>query len=424
MQEYLPLIKTSFSDWTQLILSNPGFTAALVIIVWILAAIFYSIQTAPLKKKTVENEKARNKLENKLNSAQHDLQKMEAELTANTEEIQKVKEWAQTEAQKTAELRELLSQRNQQISDSIQSLVNNFDLDESPPPATNDLASNDLWQHHGKVIDLLTSRMRNELKAKTELKESYEAEKIKRADKEAVIENLQNTLTDQAGRIFSLEQALENQKSLLLREQEKAQHVLSQTLEKHLAELSRLTELEQQALDLVHTQQQLKEMEGQLTAKEIQIAQLKQSPPSRDKAQTLSNDTPEETAKLPSETDQPPVTPVKEPTRGISGKIKNLFVKSSEVPMNSEAESAEDLQAEKPPLPATMDEEQPSTVAAVDQFDKLKNLFGKSREKPISEESDSAVTEYSSEPTAGEPSQASSAKNQFKKIKNLFGKDK
>ncbi len=57
-------------------------------------------------------------------------------------------------------------------------------------------------------------------------------------------------------------------------QQDKAQQILSQTLEKHLAELARLPELEQQALELVNTRQHLTQLEEKLNAKDALITQL------------------------------------------------------------------------------------------------------------------------------------------------------
>ena len=175
-----------------------------------------------------------------------------------------------------------LSQRNNQVAGIIQSLATSFDLGERPLPVMGDIKAEDLWQQHDRVITLLTTRLQSEQQAKTQLQQSYQAEIVKRAEKEALIETLQTTLATQTSQFSKLEQALEEQKTLLQQQQDKAQQVLSQTLEKHLSELAHLTELEQQSLDLVNARQQLTQLEVKLNTKEAaQITQLEKYQASR-----------------------------------------------------------------------------------------------------------------------------------------------
>ncbi|MDD1614897.1 MAG: hypothetical protein LUP98_09650, partial [Methylococcaceae bacterium] len=274
METYLPIIKTTLSDWFQLTLNNPLYAAALATTVFLLTAVLYSIKVASLNKKNVVSEKARSEMQNNLNTAQQQMQLMQEELAANTEQMEKDKQLAQKEAGRAAGLEEQLSQRNQQIAGIIQSLHTSFDLGERPVPVMGDIKAEGLWQQHDRVINLLTTRLRSEQQAKTELQQSYLAETAKRAEKEALIEALQTTLVTQNSQVSKLEQALEEQKSMLQQQQDKSQQVLSQTLEKHLSELARLTELEQQALELVNTRQQLTKMEEKMNDKDAMITQL------------------------------------------------------------------------------------------------------------------------------------------------------
>ena len=274
METYLPIIKAILSDWLQLTLNNPYYAAALAIAVWLLTAILYSIRIASLNRKNNASEKARIEMQNNLNTAQQQMQLMQAELAANTEQMEQARQLAQKESQRATGLEEQLSQRNQQVAGIIQSLHTSFDLGERPLPVMGDIKAEGLWQQHDRVINLLTTRLQSEQQAKTELQQSYQAETVKRAEKEALIETLQTTLATQTSQVSKLEQALEEQKSMLQEQQDKAQQVLSQALEKHLAELARLTELEQQALELVNTRQQLTQLEEKLNVKDALITQL------------------------------------------------------------------------------------------------------------------------------------------------------
>jgi hypothetical protein len=434
METYLPIIKATLADWIQVTVNNTKYAVALAIAVWLLCAILYSIRIAFLRRQAIATEKAhiekQNNLNVALNTAQQQMQLMQEELAANTGQMEQAKQLAQKEAGRASELEEQLSQRNQQVAGIIQSLHTSFDLGERPLPVMGDIKAEGLWQQHDRVINLLTTRLQSEQQAKTELQQSYQAETVKQAEKEALIETLQTTIATQTSQVAKLGQALEEQKSMLQQQQDKAQQVLSQTLEKHLAELARLTELEQQALELVNTRQQLTQLEEKLNAKDALITQLKKDKsvdqvkeqPALLKQKEIETiielqETEEEVPTAPSDMEEQPVSPVKEQTGGIAGKIKSLFGKAKQEPITAEPESAETRQDEEEIQPAPSDEEQPPVSAAKTQFGKLKNLFG-SKQQPED-------THYEEEaqpvPSDVEQPPVSAAKSQFGKLKNLFG---
>ncbi|MFZ2169805.1 MAG: hypothetical protein WAW61_09235, partial [Methylococcaceae bacterium] len=469
METYLPIIKTLLSDWFQLTLDNPLYAAALATVVWLLTAIVYSIKIAFLKKKNIASEKARIDLQNNLNTAQQQMQLMQEQLAANTGQMEKAQHLAQNETERAAGLEEQISQRNKQIAGIIQSMATSFDLGERPLPVTEDIKAEGLWQQHDRVIALLTSRLRSEQQAKTELQQTYQAETAKRAEKEALIETLQTTLVNQANQVAKLEQMLEEQKSLLLQQQDKAQQELSQTLEEHLTELARLTELEQQALDLVNTRQQLTQLEEKLNVKDVLITQLEKNKPDdqvkvqpqpaviKQQEETLIElkQIDEEVPATASDIGQQPVTPVKEQTSGVTGKLKGLFGKTKQEPITTEPESVKIKQDEPKIQPAPpLELEKKSVSAAKGQFGKLKNLFGSKQQAeetkqdeaeippaPVSpvkdrygkkkyyfgdikqQAEDTKQDETETQPAALEDQQPSlsTAKGQLGKLKNLFG---
>ncbi|MEI6334777.1 MAG: hypothetical protein WCS87_09480 [Methylococcaceae bacterium] len=463
METYLPIIKALFSEWTLLTLANPVYAGAVAVVVWLLTASIYSIKIASLKKKNVASEKARiemqDKLNAELNAVQQQMQQMQGELAANTEQMQKDRQLAQHEAERAVKAEEQLSLRNKQIAEIIQTLATSFDLGERPLPVMGDLNAEDLWQQHDRVINLLTTRLRSEQQAKSQLQQSYQDETVKRLEKEAVIDTLQATLATQTSQFAKLEQTLEEQKSTLQQQQAQAQQVLSQTLEKHLSELARLTELEQQALELVNTRQQIAQLEEKLTAKEALIIQLEQTkpvepvkvpaPPQPAPIKPIEQETVIELKQAPEEIppvvvpapvpaaaviEQPPVIPVKEKMAGVTGKLTNLFGKKSQEPVKAAPEVAEikketpeiqsaPLVVEQPPVVA----EQPPVTAAKSQFGKLTNLFGKKSQEPIKAapevvEIKQHKPEIQPVPLVVEQPSVTAAKGQFGKLKNLFGK--
>ena len=449
METYLPIIKATLADWIQVTVNNTKYAVALAIAVWLLCTILYSIRIAFLKRQAIASEKAhiekQNDLNAALNNAQQQMQKMQEELTANTGQMEQARQLAQKEAGRAAGLEEQLSQRNQQIAGIIQSLHTSFDLGERPVPVMGDIKAEGLWQQHDRVINLLTTRLRSEQQAKTELQQSYQAETAKRAEKEALLETLQTTLAAHTGQVSKLEQALEEQKSMLQEQQDKAQQILSQTLEKHLAELARLSELEQQALELVNTRQHLTQLEEKLNAKDTLITQLEKDKPvgqvkaqpqpaplKQEKTETIIElpKTEAEVPSAPSDEAKPLVSPAKEQTAGVTGKLKGLFGKTRQEPVTAEPEPAEIKQQEEEIRPVPVSVEEQPVITAKEQTagvaGKFKGLFGKTRQESVTAEPEPVETRQHEEEIQLAPSDVdqpsvSPATGQFGKLKNLFG---
>lgn len=392
METYLPIIETILSDWFQLTLTYPWYAGALATVVFLLTAMLYSIRVASLKEQNIASEKVRIEMENNLNITQQKMQLMQEELTVNTGQMEKAQQLAEKEAQRAVRFEELLTQRNKQVAGIIQSLHTSFDLGERPLPVMGDIKAEGLWQQHDRVINLLSTRLRSEQQAKTELQQSYQTETAKRAEKEALLETLQTTLATQISQVSKLEQAFEEQKSLLQEQQDKAQQVLSQTLEKHLTELARLTELEQQALELVNTRQHLTLLEEKLNVKDALITKLEKdklvdqakvqaqpAPLKQEKIETIIElpKAEKEVAPAPSKMEEQLASLVKEKTGRVAGKIKGLFGKTKQEPITTESVETRPYEEEIQPAPS--DVEQPPVSPIKSQFGKLKNLFGKIR---------------------------------------------
>jgi hypothetical protein len=445
METYLHIIQAILSDWLLITLNNPFYAAALAIAVFLLTAIIYSFRIASLNEEIAVSEKARVEMENKLNTAQQQMQLMQEELTANTGQMEQAKQLTQKEAVRAGGLEEQLSQRNQQVAGIIQSLHARFDLGERPLPVMGDIKAEELWQQHDRVINLLTTRLQSEQQAKTELQQSYQAETVKRAEKEALLETVQTTLATQTVQVSKLEQALTEQKALLQEQQDKAQQVLSQTLEKHLSELARITELEQQALDLVNTRQQITQLEVKLNAKDALITQLEKdksadqvkvlaqpAPLKQEKIETIIELPKTEEEILPAQPviEQAPASPVKEQTGGVTGKLKGLFGKAKPEPITPEPEPVETRQYEEEIQPVSVRMEEQPVSPVKEQTGgvagKLKGLFGKTKQEPITAEPESVETrqdepEIQSAPVAVEQAPVSPVKDKYGRIKYYFG---
>jgi len=388
METYLPFIKALLSEWYLFTLNNALYAAALATTVWLLTATLYSIRIASIKKGKVASEKAGIK---SLNATQQQLQQTQEELTAAVEQMEKAQSAVQDETQRALALEQLIYQRNQQIAGIIQLLATSFDLGERPLLASEDVKADSLWQQHDKVITQLIERLRTEQQAKVELQQTCQAETAKLAEKESLLEALQTTLAAHTNQLSKLEQALDEQKAIL-QQQDDAQQALSASLKTYQPAVSRPAEPEPEPFKAAKPMQQ---EESPATAEplfaqtenykvepiveELPVAtrwqnevepiieapqaatrwQDEQSPiaiePTFEAATPTSSDT-SDIASQQMEEEMPPESSGSEQqpvlAKGSLGKIKNLFGKPKQQPVNPEKGS----------------------------IGKIKNLFGKSKE--------------------------------------------
>jgi hypothetical protein len=327
MEAYLPIIQTTLAEWLQFTLAQPLYAAALVISIWLLTSILYSIKMAGLKKKNLVSEQARTAAETTLNTAQQQLQHTQDELTARTEQLAQQQQRAQTAEQQ-------LIQRNQDIAATIQSLAGSFDIGERPLPVPENPKADDLWQQHDKVIKQLIERLRTEQLAKTELEKFYQAEKAKLAATEAQLVSLQTNLDSQT----SLVLALQTQTTSLQQQQNDTQRDLTDALKKHQADLTRLLQLEQQASTVVHTQSPV--------------------------AAPIASITPASIAQVTSVIEEPavPSSPVADDS---AAKMQELFRKPQPAPVIPEPEVSVPVQIPEPLIPEFVTFNEPAEIIPV-----------------------------------------------------------
>lgn len=405
MQTYLPFIKDLLSEWYLFTLNNALYAAALTTAVWLLTAMFYSIRIAAIKRKKIASEKTG--AEN-LHTAQQQLQHTQEELATTLEQIEQAQSAVQDETQRALTLEQLIYQRNQQIAGIIQTLATSFDLGERPLLATEDIKADSLWQQHDKVISQLIDRLRAEQQAKIELQQACQTESAKAAEKEALVSALQTTLNNHTSQLSKLEQALEEQKSML-QQQNTSQQALSDTLKNYQTETARPAEPEQ-IKPVNIPQQSILPEEPPITApplpaqperifeikeeikvaaihhnEEPQIAMPWESPielaPPVEKTEPLISDIKpqptEEAAPYASlDVEQRPVTHAK----GSLGKIKNLFGKKPQ-PVKTEPQWTPPKSDEPMPTTAEQLPEDESSKKTENKPGKLKGFYSKFKSK-------------------------------------------
>jgi hypothetical protein len=472
METYLPIVNGLLTDWFALTLNNPVYASVLSAVVFFVTAILYGFRVSSLKRKVLAIEKANNEQATSLNAAltvsEQQLQAMQEVLATNNEQLKKDKHTAQIEAEKAKKLEEQLKQRNSQIADLIKSLSTRVDLGERPLPIMGDIKAEGLWQQHDRVVNLLVTKLVTELQAKAQLQESYQAEKIKRTEYEVVAKSLQATLAVQTEQLSLMEQALEDQKLILKIQQDKAQQVLAETIEKNNSELARIPELEQQVLNLGNTQQQLTALKEVLKAKEALILQLENTPvvpevkvvPEIKATPDVKQEQPVpvsiksvikvQEAPVAIEKVEPPVlvessheqidipSSVKEePASGLKGKFKGLFGKKASTLIDEKTERVETVSnvpdIEPEPLFIEPKDERPLEEHLTGVAGKFKGFFGsKNSATPIVDVSKEvevipAIVNTKPESIVIEPHVESVIKENnaglSSKFKNLFGKN-
>ncbi|MDO9139456.1 MAG: hypothetical protein Q7U38_03925, partial [Methylobacter sp.] len=136
MESYLPLIKSTLSDWYLFTLDNALYATVLAVAVWLLSAILYNIKIAGLKRAKTATEKTANE---SLNVMQQQLQQSQEHLVATVEEKEQAQSAIDKETQRALALEQLIYQRNQQVANTIQTLASSFDLGERPLLASEDV---------------------------------------------------------------------------------------------------------------------------------------------------------------------------------------------------------------------------------------------------------------------------------------------
>ncbi len=399
MQTYLPFIQTTLSEWYLFTLNNALYAAALATAVWLLTAILYSIRIAAIKRGKAASERAALK---DLDAAQQELQLSREELASTAEQMEQAQSASQDEKQRALALEQLIYQRNQQIAGTVQTLATSFDLGERPLLASEDVKADPLWQQHDKVIMQLIERLRTEQQAKAELQQNCQAATVKLAEKESLLNALQSTLNNHTSQLSKLEQALEEQKSML-QQQNNSQQALSDTLKNFQPAAPQPIAIEPkpETFTAVTDWQQ--------------PAQAPQNPPAE--APLIAQPEPSEQIEQVSAAPEAAVIRQVEETP-----VELVTAIEEEEPLDLVLDENLQPVARKTPS-VSSDTEQQTTAPAKGSLGKIKGLFGK-KPQPAPEIEPQLVVVEEAPSVSAEPEQqpAAPAKASVGKIKNLFGK--
>ncbi len=409
METYLPIIDQYYSDWLAWALINQINAGILAGTVFLMTAMLYSLRIGFLKRKIRKNDKLHTAkqadLSGQIETVQQELKLTQDQLLVNTEQMQQAQQIAEAETERAKNHEALVNLRNEQVSSLIQSLAVKFDLGERPVPLMGDIKADGLWQQHDRVTNLIATRLQSEQQAKAQLDQAYQVETLQRKELEALRDTLQTTLVTQQDQLSKLEQALEDQKSILKVQKNRAEQALTEALAQSQAELARIPLLEQQLQSTANNQQSTQLLEA-LADKDRLIAALeKNKAETLVKAVSLAQPTPNviipevnpvspqvnlaqvEPASLSVLVETKEELPIatKESGLGLSSRFKGLFAKGPEKVVEIKVDIPE-IQPVKPEVtPSPLEIIQPEVVVQPIKaekslgFGKLKGMFGRGK---------------------------------------------
>ena len=246
-------IKQLLADWYLLALDNAFFVGALVIAVWLLAAILYNFKILFLKKKQKAAELLHLEIQKKLTAVEQQNQQQEEKLKTDADQMEQDK-------QLIAEIQDKVAERNQIIVANIKSIASKFDLSEQLVDSDKSMKDEFIWQQQDNIIQQLSDRLA------VAQQENFQA-----SEKDSLISNLQNSLDMQIKQFAQLEQTIETQKLVQQEQQKEVQQQLANTLEKHQLDFTQLINAVQNRSVDLGVQQQTINIPEQSTQPEEQM---------------------------------------------------------------------------------------------------------------------------------------------------------
>lgn len=205
LQELLPFYQQLFQQWTDFTMRNLPYAVTLVLLVWLITAIGYSISIGFLKVRLAREVKARNEVQSNLDATQQQLQQTGQQLTDTAEQLQQSLQELQNLTQHNGGLEQKLAYGGKKLVGAIAELLEKFELlDNSPAPQAGDVDG--LWQRYDAIVVRVGERFQNEQQAKARLQLDVQTEKTKLVDKDVVINGLQGRLEQQTQKLAELEQ--------------------------------------------------------------------------------------------------------------------------------------------------------------------------------------------------------------------------
>jgi hypothetical protein len=238
MEPLVSVIKNLLLTWYQISINNPEYLAAVVfltsIILGTIMAASHRGKVATLKSNfdaerlAFEQDRAKTShyldhVEQQLQHTKEELQQAHEQLQSKDQHIEQLSndyQAAQVVAVRVVNLELQTDQRNKDIAQLVQTLEAGLGIEQSTT-ATAELDSTALWQRHEGTVKQIIDRLQTTQTLATELQHNQQTLTDQLSTKQAIIQELHETLELQNTRMTQLETDLETQKQLTEQEIQK-----------------------------------------------------------------------------------------------------------------------------------------------------------------------------------------------------------
>ena len=267
--QILPFFQDLFGQTYELVLNNPLNIGCLVVAVWLLTSIFFSIRIAALNNRNNANLKTILDIQNRLAAAQ--LQVQDSQMLINVHQKQ-----LEHETQRTVELQERINELAGQLTDSITALAAEPGLGQQGLTVSPGLQAEHLWQRYRAAVSQMAENLIAQRKTSADLRSEMDVQTAKLAEKSLELQALQLRFDNQKHQLVKLEMELEEQKNLLSRQEEITRQKLAEFEGKFQADIARYAQTEKLVKASVYAPQAVlqEKPEIQLAADSV-IAALK-----------------------------------------------------------------------------------------------------------------------------------------------------
>ncbi|NJA07510.1 hypothetical protein HC024_17510 [Methylococcaceae bacterium WWC4] len=208
MQDYLPMLESIAADWYRLTLANQEYAITLIVAVWLLTAIFYSIRIGFLNGRFRRLAAALQQLQSELAEAKLQIEGLQQQLTESGEQVSAANAEIANRAQLIDALEQQMLKANQRLADANKGLAANFGL---PVPGGDGGNPEEVWDQHRQITEQLNGVLAAERQAKADAEQAREDEAAKVGEKEALLGALRARVESQTQQIGELEAALAEQ---------------------------------------------------------------------------------------------------------------------------------------------------------------------------------------------------------------------
>lgn len=208
MQDYLPMLESIAADWYRLTLANQEYAISLVVAVWLVTAVFYSIRIGFLNGRNRRVAAALQQQQTELAEAKQQIEGLQRQLTESGEQVSAAHAEIANRAQLIEALEQQMLRANQRLADANQALAASFGL---PVPVGDGGNPEQVWDQHRQITEQLNGVLAAERQAKADAEQARQEEMAKVGEKDALLGALRARVESQSQQIGELEAALAEQ---------------------------------------------------------------------------------------------------------------------------------------------------------------------------------------------------------------------